>query len=116
MLIEEVVIDYLKGELGTESVYAEEPDSEETEYIVIEKTGSGRENYINQSTIAIKSYGESLYDAMVLNDRVKAAMDEMWIKNYLVTSSELNSDYNFSDTERRRYRYQAVYDITHYLK
>lgn len=113
MLIEKLVIDYLEDELDV-NVYAEEPDSNEKSYVVIEKTGSGRENYINQSTIAIQSYGETLYDAMVLNDKVKEAMNELWIKSYLVTASELNSDYNFTDTKRQRYRYQAVYDLTHY--
>ena len=113
-LIEKVVIDYLQTELNTDRVYAEEPDSDIKEYIVVEKTGSGYENYIKQSTVAIQSYGATLYDAMVLNERVKEAMRELWIKNYLVSSSDLNSDYNFGDKERRRYRYQAVYDLTHY--
>lgn len=115
VIIEKVVIDYLKEELKTDRVYAEEPDGNPSEeYIVVEKTGSSRENYINQSTVAIKSYGKSLYDSMVLNGKVKEAMDEMWQKDVIVTDSSLNSDYNFSDTERQRYRYQAVYELTHY--
>ena len=113
MLIETVIIEYLKNALDVE-VYAEEPDNDSTSYVVIEKTGSGRENYINTATVAIKSYGPSLYDAMVLNQRVKEAMDVLWAARDFVTDSSLNSDYNFSDTERHRYRYQAVYDITHY--
>jgi len=27
---------------------------------------------------------------------------------------KLNSDYNFTDTVTKQYRYQAVYDISHY--
>lgn len=114
-IIEQVVIDYLQEALETDNVYAEEPDGDTLkEYIVVEKTGSDNENYIHKSTVAIRSYGESLHDAMILNSRVCEAMNELWIKSYLVTSSDLNSDYNFSDTERQRYRYQAVYDLTHY--
>lgn len=113
-IIEQVVIEYLQEALEMEAVYAEEPDSEIAEYIVIDKTGSSKENYINQSTIAIRSYGRSLYDAMILNAKVKEAMEELCFKSYVVTSSDLNSDYNFSDTDRKRYRYQAVFDITHY--
>ena len=114
MLIEKLVIDYLKNTLHLDAVYAEEPDENITDYIVVEKTGSDREDYINTSTIAIKSYGETLYDAMCLNNEVKTAMDELWLNENAVSASELNSDYNFSDTKRHRYRYQAVYDITHY--
>lgn len=114
MLIEQVVIEYLKNALETDAVYAEEPDENITEYVVVEKTGSGRENYINNSTVAIQSYSSTLYNTIVLNDRVKAAMDEMWLNSPYVTDSTLNSDYNFSDSKRRRYRYQAVYDLTHY--
>lgn len=114
-IIETVIIDYLQDALDTDAVYAEEPDGDtQKEYVVVEKTGSTNENFITTSTVAIQSYGDSLYDAMVLNSRVKEAMNELWIKNYLVTSSDLNSDYNFSDVKRQRYRYQAVYDITHY--
>lgn len=114
MLIEKLVIDYLKRELKLNAVYAEEPDENITDYIVVEKTGSSRENYINTSTVAIQSYGETLYDAMCLNNEVKEAMDRFWLEEPYVSASELNSDYNFSDNKRHRYRYQAVYDITHY--
>jgi hypothetical protein len=31
-----------------------------------------------------------------------------------VTRSALNSDYNFTDTASKGYRYQAVFDVIHY--
>ena len=48
-----------------------------------------------------------------INEEVKAAMDEIIVLPE-ISRSKLNSDYNFTDTEKKRYRYQAVYDITHY--
>ncbi|MCD8207829.1 MAG: hypothetical protein LUD72_07820, partial [Bacteroidales bacterium] len=79
----------------------------------IEKTGSGRENHINSSTFAVQSYATSMYNAAELNEQVKGLLDDL-INLPEVTASRLNSDYNFTDTSSKRYRYQAVYDITHY--
>ena len=31
-----------------------------------------------------------------------------------ISRCELNTDYNYTDTARKKYRYQAVYDIVHY--
>ena len=31
-----------------------------------------------------------------------------------ISRVQLNSDYNFTDTAQKRYRYQAVYDLTFY--
>ena len=28
-----------------------------------------------------------------------------------ISQAELNTDYNFTDTQTKRYRYQAVYDL-----
>ena len=82
-------------------------------YLLIEKTGSSRENFIDTATITIQSYAESMYEAAVLNERVKKAMDDIAVLSN-VSKSELNSDYNFTDTTKKEYRYQAVYDITYF--
>ena len=58
----------------------------------------------------MQSYGPSLFEAAELNERVKAAMDDL-IQLPDIISSDLDSDYNFTDTSTKRYRYQAVYDI-----
>lgn len=111
-MIETVVLNYLNQHLNV-SVYAERPESDTGEYVVIEKTGSGRTNRINQSTFALQSFGNSLLRAAEINEAVKAAMDGL-IELPEVSRSHLNSDYNYTDTSKKRYRYQAVYDITHY--
>ena len=54
-----------------------------------------------------------MYEAAVLNERVKKAMDDIAVLSN-VSKSELNSDYNFTDTTKKEYRYQAVYDITYF--
>lgn len=114
MIIEQVVNEYLQEALDMDAVYNEDPDGEKPPYVVIEKTGSGRENLINRSTLAIKSYGSSLLEAITLNDMVKAAMDDIDSEILQISDSSLDSDYDFSDTAKKRYRYQAVYNLIHY--
>lgn len=111
-MIEKVILDYLKSSISV-PVYMERPEKDEGEFVVIEKTSSGKTNYIYQAAFAIQSFGNSLLRAAEINEEVKVAMDEIIVLPD-ISRSKLNSDYNFTDTEKKRYRYQAVYDITHY--
>lgn len=111
-MIEKIILDYLSSELEC-PVYMEEPEEKPIQYVLIEKTGSGKSNYIKRAMVAIQSYGASLYEAATLNEAVKEAMDNI-IRLGEVSSCELNSDYNFTDPETKRYRYQAVFDLVHY--
>lgn len=111
MAIEYVLLNYLLNNLQV-PVYMEEPANPEAQYVLIEKTGSGVENYIHSATFAVQSYGATLEQAIDLNENVKAVMDEFWA-HHAVYRCHLNSDYNFTDTETQRYRYQAVYEITY---
>lgn len=108
-MIEKIVLDYLKSILDI-PVYMEVPDKEPNKYVLIEKTGSSAENYINSATFALQSYAESLYLAAELNEKVKTAMDNIIILDS-ISKSDLNSDYNFTDTTKKKYRYQAVYEL-----
>ena len=108
-MIESIIIKYLRDKLGIK-VYAEIPESPPKEFIIVEKTSSGMEDYIYHATVALQSYSDTLLNAAVLNDKVKKAMDVM-IELPEISSSKLNSDYNFTDTATKRYRYQAVYNI-----
>lgn len=109
-MIELIVLEYLKSALDV-PVYMEKPTNE-TEYVLIEKTGSGVENYINDATFAVQSYATSMYDAAVLNEKVKEAMRALPALRDISRCS-LNSDYNFTDTTTKEYRYQAVFDLVY---
>lgn len=110
-MIETLVIDYLSETLKNVSIYAEVPANAPTEFVVVEKTGSSRENYVESATFAIQSYSDSLANAAALNDLVKAAMYEIITEDEF-SAVRLNSDYNFTDTASKRYRYQAVFVLT----
>ena len=110
-MIAKTLLDFLGSNLDV-PVVMEAPE-QTTGYVLIDQTGSSRTNHIITTTFAIQSYGATLYDAMVLNDTVKDAMvgfaelDE-------ITRVELETDYNFTNTATKQYRWQAVYLITHY--
>ena len=80
-------------------------------YILLEKTGSHETDRIYSASFAIQSISKnSLFEAATINSLVIEAMDSMRdIAN--VYSAHLNSDYNFTDTDTKEYRYQAVYEI-----
>jgi hypothetical protein len=111
-MIEKTVLNYLSEKL-TVPVYMEIPENKEDEFVVLEKTGSSRSEKINTAVFAIKSYAQTLVGAAELNEKVKAAMDEI-ISLDEICSASLNSDYDFTDSASKQYRYQAVYDIIHY--
>lgn len=108
-MIETVVIAFLGSALDV-PVYAEIPEEDVAEFVVVQKTGSSEENYINSATLAIQSYAATLYDAASLNERVKTAMRALRVENS-VSAVRLNSDYLFNNTQLKQYRYQAVFDV-----
>jgi hypothetical protein len=110
-IIEVYLIEYLTKELGI-PIYGQEEDAKDGSYVVIEKLGSYVENFTRHATIALKSYGTTLLESAELNERVKEAMDDI-IKKPEISCSKLNSDYNYTDTTTKKYRYQAVYDLVY---
>ena len=108
-MIEKIVLDYL-NEILEVPAYMEMPQQQPDRFVIIEKTGGSRENHINSATFALQSYAESKYLAASLNEEVKAAMDKITELN-TVSKSEYNTDYDYTDTAKKKYRYQAVYDL-----
>lgn len=110
-MIEKTVLSYLNEVLSV-PVYMEKPRVPPEKYVLIEKIGGARENFINSATMTLQSYAESLYLACALNEEVKSAMDNIVILNE-IAKSKYNTDYEFTDTTKKQYRYQAVYDLTY---
>ena len=106
-MIELTVLNYLNNALSV-PVRMEVPENPPTRLVVLEKTGSSRENRLNTATIAAQSYAGTLAEAAALNEEVKAAFDNM-IELGTISACRLNSDYNFTE----KYRYQCVYVITY---
>lgn len=112
-MIEKVVRDYLVSQLNNVPVYLEIPANPPKKYVFVQKTGSAKNNHIESSVFAISSYDVSLFKACELNETVKAAIEDM-ITLDVIGNVKRNSDYPFPDADRKEYRYQAVFEITHY--
>jgi hypothetical protein len=111
-MIEKIVLDHLSAALQY-PVYAEEPEQKGQKFVVVQKTDGGKEDHICQAMILVRSHGRSKEDAANLNEEVKSAMEDL-VEHDDICRVQLNSDYDFTDTAMKRYRYQAVFDITHY--
>lgn len=111
-MIEKTLLDYLNEQLD-DPVYMAYPDNAPERFFILEKTGGNRENHIGYATFALQSYGGSLFSTANMNlVGVNAMLGAVELDS--VSSVTLNSDYNFADTTRKKNRYQAVFNITHY--
>lgn len=110
-MIEKIILKYLLDN-GIKA-YMEVPENPEDGIVVINKTGSGVINCIKSAVFAIQSYGNSLIEAAELNETIKALMENIVVLDEICACS-LNTDYNYTDTRTKKYRYQAVFNITHY--
>ena len=111
-MIELIVLDHLKDNLDV-PVSLEKPSKETGSYVVFEKISSEKSNHLPDATIAFQSYAKTLYEAVMLNEEVKEVVENL-IYLDKIRGLDLNSDYNFTDTSTKEYRYQAVFDIRYY--
>ena len=113
-MIEVIILNHLKNELSV-PVHLEKPEPLPIDgrYVLIEKVGSNEINKTGGSTFTFQSYANSMYNAAVLNKETKKAVNNLIDLDEIV-SVKLNTDYNFTDTTTKQYRYQAVYNIKHY--
>lgn len=115
-MIEITVKNFLESKLSV-PVLMEKPKGSASQLVIIEKTGGAQVNHIPSAILTIQSYEQSMQKAAELNEEVKHWMldgMEGLITVNEVASVELNSDYNYTDTTTKEYRYQAVFNIVHY--
>ena len=110
-MIEIVLLKYLESKLAVDVLTEQSNDKDE--FVTIEKIGGGRTNFLFTSTFAIQSYSTSKLNAARLNELVIQMMDGL-IELNEISKVKLNNYYDFTDTETKRYRYQAIFEITHY--
>src|SRR5690625_4437417 len=100
-MIELIILNHLKNKL-TIPVHLEK-QNQRVPYVLFEKTSSGKSNHLPNATFAFQSYADSLYNAAVLNETVKEAVESL-IELDEIRGVNLNSDYNFTDTTTKEYR------------
>lgn len=109
-MIEETLLDYL-GKSLTVPVVMERQPGLPSSFVLIERTGSAENDYIQTASFTIQSYGQSLYQAAVLNEKVKDVMRKMVLLPS-ISSADLETDYEWTDPQTKEYRYQALYTLT----
>lgn len=120
-MIESIIRSYLEGALGGVPVFLEMPeipsDSYEElpdEFVLIERVAGGQTEHIDTASLAVKSYSlSSLYNSAALDRQVRKAMEGFTTLDS-VSACRLASNYNFTDTSTKRYRYQSVFDVIYY--
>lgn len=111
-MIEKAILDYLSAILFV-PVRMEIPENPPERYVVLKRSGRGREGKIYAANLIADSYAPSLLEAARLNEQVKAALDDLDTLDE-ISSAELATDFPITDTNNKKYRYQAVYEIYHY--
>lgn len=110
-MIEAIVCEYLESELSIPA-RPEKTDSDGLS-IFVEKTAGTLKDHIRSATLAIQSYADTMFEAAALNESVINAMNDI-ITLDNISASQYVTDYNFTDTDTKRYRYQAVFTVTYY--
>lgn len=116
-MIEISIRKFLESKMSVPVLMEVNPNSRVSQFVILERTGGAQVNHISTAIITIQSYAGTMQEAAELNEEVKRWMldgIDGLITLDEVSSVNLNSDYNFTDTTSKRYRYQAVYEVTHY--
>lgn len=113
MNIEQFVIEYLAGALPV-PVSGDVPSPLPPRFVTVEQTGGGRPEKLGGATLAVQCWDTSRAAAGQLCEAVIAAMEGITALDE-ISRCELDTAYNYTDIERRKPRYQAIFDIVHYL-
>ena len=111
-MIEEIIIKHLNEVLGIH-VGGEVPAKPDRRFVVVQKRGGERTDHIYTSLFQFDVYAESLFEASALCKEVIKVVDDL-ICIEEICNCDYGGDYNATDTASKRYRYQAMYNITHY--
>lgn len=111
-MIELIIKQFLDDRLSVPA-FLERSSEMPERFVLLEKTSGTKNNHLPAATFAFQSYAKSLYEAAVLNEELKSVVEELIMLDE-VSRVQLNSDYNFTDTTTKEYRYQAVFDINYY--
>ena len=111
-MIETVILNFVSAALDV-PVRMEIPEDRPSRFVVLKRSGRGRESGLYAANLIAESHAQTLAQAAELNEQVKAVLDELETLDE-ISSAELATDYPVTDTGTKQYRYQAVYEIYHY--
>lgn len=110
MLIEPILLSYLKTELDIENVYMEMPTPIPAEFVTLEVIDRKKTDHIEAVTVELMSYADSMYKAALLDEKVRDAMDCAVVLDEIM-SSKCGGGNNATDTTNKKYRYRSYYNL-----
>ena len=111
---EEYFVDYLNARFPDAPAYGDEPQDAPPSFLTVEQVGGGVADKIPHASVAVQSWAGSRDEASQLNLRVIEAMLQA-PEQPEISRCALDDTYNFTDTTKKRYRYQAVFEVVHFL-
>ena len=111
-MIEITIKEHLEDRLDA-PVFFEFPKNTSGRFLVLKVENNPRENLLDSAMLVVDSYGASMVEAATLNTMVKRALDDL-VELPSISASRRGGDYPAFDTKNKRYRYQAVQNITYY--
>lgn len=113
-MLEETLIAYLADKTGLHVSNEIPSETKPNNYILVQRTGGGETDWVPRATFAVQSISSvSKLQAAQTNETVKEVMSE-FAEEDEISSCKLNSDYDYTNTSTKEYRYQAVFDIVYY--
>ena len=110
-MIEETVKNYLDTVFAESGIpiYLETPKNLPEKFIVFQLIDRGRENRINEVTIEFRCFADSKYDAAVLDDTLRTALDA-WNDGSDITV-KIGGGNDDQDSILKKYRYRCYYNL-----
>lgn len=114
--LEERIISFLNSSEDVEyPAYGDTPYKENlpAHHYMVQRTGSTTRDHLTTAQIAIQSVTiASKAMAAEMNEALVEAMQSL-VTLSNISACKLNSDYDYTDTTTKHFRYQAVFDITY---
>lgn len=107
-MIEITVKEHLSRMIEGVSVYMETPKDISGKFIVLQLIDREKTNLIDAATIEIRSYADSKYDAAVLDESVREAMEDL---NQSDITAKIGGGNDDTDTALKKYRYRCYYNL-----
>lgn len=110
MLIESLVLQYLKTKLDMSEIYTELPDTLPDRFAILTLMDRGKVNQVNAATIEIECYArKSKYEAATLDEAIRGAMEE--IGDTEDVSCRFGGGDDNPDTALKMYRYRSYHNL-----
>lgn len=111
-MIETILIDQLKTVTGLHA-YVMVPDDMPDEFYIIDRTATDKTDHITTVNCAVQAYAKSAARAAEMAEASVVALEQLAERADFSKCAMYNL-YMFTDTVRKRPRYQTMFEIIHY--